>query len=63
MFDKQVKDHANIKLRFASRGPLRIKKLQGDQRQGKSGNFKSSFSNQGKSGKKGLFGENQGISL
>ena len=34
--------------------------LQGDQRQGKSGNFNSSFSNQGKSGKMDLFGENQG---
>ena len=32
--------------------------LQGDQRQGKSGNFKVTFSNQEKSGKIDLFGEN-----
>ena len=31
--------------------------------QGESGNFKVPFSNQGKSGKIDLFGENQGISL
>ena len=36
--------------------------LQCDQRQGKSGNFDSPFSNQGKSGKMDLFGKNQGIS-
>ena len=34
--------------------------MQGDQRQGESGNFKVPFSNQGKSGKIDLFGENLG---
>ena len=51
-------DITGLAVHHLVKGP--VLSMQGDQRQGESGNFKVPFSNQGKSGKIDLFGENQG---